>query len=45
VTSTTTVRHELPTVLEGDVDGDLRGRAIACARDGLEPYAQRIATA
>jgi quercetin dioxygenase-like cupin family protein/uncharacterized protein YndB with AHSA1/START domain len=87
-TRTTTIRHDPPTVLEGDVEGDLRGRgvwtltplgdggthvrfdwrvfadrlllrvltpvmrpafawnhawAIARARDGLEPYARRLA--
>jgi quercetin dioxygenase-like cupin family protein/uncharacterized protein YndB with AHSA1/START domain len=86
-TRTTTVRHEPPNVLEGDVEGDLRGRgtwtltalgadthvrfdwrvfadrpllrvltpvarpafawnhawAIARAREGLEPYARRLA--
>jgi quercetin dioxygenase-like cupin family protein/uncharacterized protein YndB with AHSA1/START domain len=87
-TETTTVRHEPPNLLEGDVTGDLRGRgtwtltalpdggthvrfewrvfadrpllrvltpllrpafrwnhawAIARARDGLEPFAQRLA--
>jgi quercetin dioxygenase-like cupin family protein/uncharacterized protein YndB with AHSA1/START domain len=89
-TRTTTVRHEPPRLLEGDVEGDLRGRgtwtltprpdggthvhfdwrvladrpllraltpvlrpalrwnhawAIARARDGLEPFAQRLSTA